>query len=202
MQAESYPEGRSLPIRSCDASLPSSWPPMAPGRGCHGASVVGTNCGGSGRRCSRAGRPRPRCAGEQAAEAIGLLGGRQWAVVASSVLLVMKWSHGIYIKAHPMRWIIRQSEPSGISRHVIICQDPLGLAPSETMTPTPIVTRYLCGSSANTSMCITRLDSDVILNGRSDHSHTCTSPRTRTRHHPNPPLVRLTARSTYDRSVL
>jgi hypothetical protein len=87
---ESYLADRILPKQSCGALLTSSWPPTALGHGYHGAFGAGTCRGKTGGRCSRVVRRRSRCAVPREAGAIGLLGGRQWAVVASSVLLVME----------------------------------------------------------------------------------------------------------------
>jgi hypothetical protein len=84
--------GRSSLPPSCVASLPSSWPPMAPGHGYHDAFDAGMCREKIAGRCSRGVRLRSRYAGVWGTGATALLGGRQWAVVASSVLVVMELS--------------------------------------------------------------------------------------------------------------
>jgi hypothetical protein len=61
---------------------------MALEHGCHGAFDAGTNCEKTGGRRLREVRRRSRYAEAREIGAIVLLGGRQWAVVASSVLVM------------------------------------------------------------------------------------------------------------------
>lgn len=85
---EEVREDRNWPRASFDVSLPSSWPPMALEHDCHTVFDAGTKCGKTGRTWTKGARQKPIWTAAGGAGAIALLGGRQKAFVASSVLVV------------------------------------------------------------------------------------------------------------------